>query len=210
MIVPTCPRSYILPQLGSRAPASPDNSSPSSRYPSSPVLPRFRPYPMRIVLPASKAAGSAMTQRVTVSGTAAPTIPSSTPASRGDLTGCPWNDAKTKLRGRAPPHAATPGAGPDPVRQRRPPRDRRNAIRGSQPGQCAVATVYHTLNFFTGVGLLRQVAVDGSKSYFEPTIPSIVTSTSRISTSLWTFSFPMLSSMKPLCRRMETKSFAST
>ena len=122
---------------------------------------------MRIVLPASKAAGSAMTQRVTVSGTAAPTIPSSTLASRGDLTGCPWNDAKTKLRGRAPPHAATPGAGPDPVRQRRPPRDRRNALRGSQPGQCAVATVYHTLNFFTGVGLLRQVAVDGSKSYFD-------------------------------------------
>jgi Fur family iron response transcriptional regulator len=31
----------------------------------------------------------------------------------------------------------------------------------------SLATVYNTLHQFTDVGLLRQVAVDGSKSYFD-------------------------------------------
>jgi len=31
----------------------------------------------------------------------------------------------------------------------------------------SLATVYNTLNQFTGVGLLREVAVDGSKTYFD-------------------------------------------
>jgi Fur family iron response transcriptional regulator len=31
----------------------------------------------------------------------------------------------------------------------------------------SLATVYNTLHQFTEVGLLRQVAVDGSKSYFD-------------------------------------------
>jgi Fur family transcriptional regulator, iron response regulator len=31
----------------------------------------------------------------------------------------------------------------------------------------SLATVYNTLNQFTDVGLLRQVAVDGSKTYFD-------------------------------------------
>jgi Fur family iron response transcriptional regulator len=31
----------------------------------------------------------------------------------------------------------------------------------------ALATVYNTLNQFTEVGLLRQVAIDASKSYFD-------------------------------------------
>ncbi len=41
----------------------------------------------------------------------------------------------------------------------------------------SLATVYNTLHQFTQVGLLRQVAVDGSKAYFDtPTIPSTITS----------------------------------
>ena len=31
----------------------------------------------------------------------------------------------------------------------------------------SIATVYNTLNLFTDVGLLRQVAIDGSKTYFD-------------------------------------------
>src|SRR6202040_1444381 len=31
----------------------------------------------------------------------------------------------------------------------------------------SLATVYNTLNQFTNVGLLREVAVDGSKTYFD-------------------------------------------
>jgi Fur family transcriptional regulator, iron response regulator len=108
--------------------------------------------------------------RVTVSGTTPPTIPSSSSASRGDLTGCPWHDAKTKLR----------AAGLRPTRQRMAlgwilfaKGDRHvtaemlyeEASQGKVP--VALATVYNTLNLFTEVGLLRQVAVDGSKSYFD-------------------------------------------
>jgi len=111
-----------------------------------------------------------MTQRVTVSGTTPPTTPSSTSASRGDLTGCPWHDAKTKLR----------AAGLRPTRQRMAlgwilfaKGDRHvtaemlyeEANNAKVP--VALATVYNTLNLFTEVGLLRQVAVDGSKSYFD-------------------------------------------
>ena len=39
------------------------------------------------------------------------------------------------------------------------------ATRAKVPG--SLATVYNTLHQFTEVGLLRQVAVDGSKSYFD-------------------------------------------
>jgi Fur family transcriptional regulator, iron response regulator len=38
--------------------------------------------------------------------------------------------------------------------------------------QISMATVYNTLNQFTEVGLLRQIGVDGSKSFFD-TNPSI-------------------------------------
>src|SRR5262245_60688371 len=34
----------------------------------------------------------------------------------------------------------------------------------------SLATVYNTLNQFTDVGLLRQVAVDGSKTYFDTNV----------------------------------------
>jgi Fur family transcriptional regulator, iron response regulator len=34
-------------------------------------------------------------------------------------------------------------------------------------GPISLATIYNTLHQFTGVGLLRQVAVDGTKTYFD-------------------------------------------
>ena len=34
----------------------------------------------------------------------------------------------------------------------------------------SLATVYNTLNQFAGVGLLREVAIEGSKTYFDTTI----------------------------------------
>src|SRR5712692_1520714 len=40
-----------------------------------------------------------------------------------------------------------------------------DALRARFP--VSLATVYNTLNQFTGVGLLREVAVDGSKTYFD-------------------------------------------
>ena len=48
------------------------------------------------------------------------------------LTGCPWHDVKSMLRaGRLAPDPSAHGARLDPVRQRRPPSHRRDAVRGS-------------------------------------------------------------------------------
>jgi Fur family transcriptional regulator, iron response regulator len=109
-----------------------------------------------------------MSQRVIT--TAAPKIPSGTPVNRSDLTGCPWHDAKAKLQ----------AAGLRPTRQRMAlgwilfaKGDRHvtaemlyaEANHAKVP--VSLATVYNTLNQFTDVGLLRQVAVDGSKAYFD-------------------------------------------
>lgn len=89
---------------------------------------------------------------------------------RGDLTGCPWHDVKTMLR----------QVGLRPTRQRMAlgwilfgKGDRHltaemlfeEATRAKVP--VSLATVYNTLHQFVQVGLLRQVAVDGSKSYFD-------------------------------------------
>ena len=89
---------------------------------------------------------------------------------RGDLTGCPWHDVKAKLR----------DVGLRPTRQRMAlgwilfgKGDRHvtaemlyeEATRAKVP--VSLATVYNTLHQFTEVGLLRQVAVDGSKAYFD-------------------------------------------
>ncbi len=86
------------------------------------------------------------------------------------LTGCPWHDVKAKLR----------GVGLRPTRQRMAlgwilfaKGDRHvtaemlyeEANRAKVP--VSLATVYNTLHQFTEVGLLRQVAVDGSKAYFD-------------------------------------------
>jgi len=111
-----------------------------------------------------------MTQRVTVSGTTPPNIPSISSASRGDLTGCPWHDAKTKLR----------AAGLRPTRQRmalgwilfaKGNRHLTAEMLFDEANQAKVsvslATIYNTLNQLTEVGLLRQVAIDASKSYFD-------------------------------------------
>jgi Fur family iron response transcriptional regulator len=86
------------------------------------------------------------------------------------LTGCPWHDVKAKLR----------GVGLRPTRQRMAlgwilfaKGDRHvtaemlyeEANRAKVP--VSLATVYNTLHQFTEVGLLRQVAVDGSRAYFD-------------------------------------------
>ncbi len=91
-------------------------------------------------------------------------------AHRGALTGCPWHDVKTMLR----------DVGLRPTRQRMAlgwilfaKGDRHltaemlyeEASKAKVP--VSLATVYNTLHQFTDVGLLRQVAVDGSKTYFD-------------------------------------------
>ena len=91
-------------------------------------------------------------------------------AGAGDLTGCPWHDVKAKLR----------EVGLRPTRQRMAlgwilfaKGDRHvtaemlyeEANHAKVP--VSLATVYNTLHQFTEVGLLRQVAVDGSKAYFD-------------------------------------------
>ncbi len=91
-------------------------------------------------------------------------------AARADLTGCPWHDVKAKLR----------DVGLRPTRQRMAlgwilfaKGDRHvtaemlyeEATLAKVP--VSLATVYNTLHQFTEVGLLRQVAVDGSKAYFD-------------------------------------------
>ncbi len=87
-----------------------------------------------------------------------------------ELNGCPWHDVKAMLR----------RVGLRPTRQRMAlgwilfaKGDRHitaellyeEATRAKVP--VSLATVYNTLHQFTEVGLLRQVAVDGSKTYFD-------------------------------------------
>jgi Fur family transcriptional regulator, iron response regulator len=119
--------------------------------------------------PQKGALGAAMTQsRPTVYGPAS--LRPRTPAAAADLTGCPWHDVKTKLR----------DVGLRPTRQRMAlgwilfaKGDRHvtaemlyeEATHAKVP--VSLATVYNTLHQFTEVGLLRQVAVDGSKAYFD-------------------------------------------
>ena len=91
-------------------------------------------------------------------------------AERAALTGCPWHDVKAMLR----------QVGLRPTRQRMAlgwmlfaKGDRHitaemlyeEASKAKVP--VSLATVYNTLHQFTDVGLLRQVAVDGSKTYFD-------------------------------------------
>jgi Fur family iron response transcriptional regulator len=95
------------------------------------------------------------------------------PAERADLTGCPWHDVKAMLR----------QVGLRPTRQRMAlgwilfaKGDRHltaemlyeEATKAKVP--VSLATVYNTLHQFTDVGLLRQVAVDGSKTYFDTNV----------------------------------------
>ncbi|HTS40916.1 MAG TPA: Fur family transcriptional regulator [Xanthobacteraceae bacterium] len=86
------------------------------------------------------------------------------------LNGCPWHDVKTMLR----------TVGLRPTRQRM----ALGWLLFSKGGRhltaemlyeeaskakvpVSLATIYNTLHQFTDVGLLRQVAVDGSKTYFD-------------------------------------------
>ena len=95
-------------------------------------------------------------------------MPAST--ERSELTGCPWHDVKAMLR----------QVGLRPTRQRMAlgwllfgKGDRHltaemlyeEASRAKVP--VSLATIYNTLHQFTEVGLLRQVAVEGSKAYFD-------------------------------------------
>ena len=95
------------------------------------------------------------------------------PSARTGLTGCPWHDVKAMLR----------EVRLRPTRQRMAlgwilfsKGDRHlsaemlyeEATRAKVP--VSLATVYNTLHQFTEVGLLRQVAVDGSKSYFDTNV----------------------------------------
>jgi len=104
---------------------------------------------------------------------AQPTIPAARPIAQPDLTGCPWHDVKAKLR----------EVGLRPTRQRMAlgwilfaKGDRHltaemlyeEATKAKVP--VSLATVYNTLHQFTEVGLLRQVAVDGSKTYFDTNV----------------------------------------
>jgi Fur family iron response transcriptional regulator len=92
------------------------------------------------------------------------------PPQRAALTGCPWHDVKAMLR----------EVGLRPTRQRMElgwllfgKGDRHitaemlyeEANKAKAP--VSLATVYNTLHQFTDVGLLRQVAVEGSKTYFD-------------------------------------------
>src|SRR3984893_17754269 len=89
---------------------------------------------------------------------------------RASLNGCPWHDVKTMLR----------EVGLRPTRQRmelgwlmfgKGDRHLTAEMLDEEASNAKVpvslATVYNTLHQFTDVGLLRQVAVDGSKSYFD-------------------------------------------
>ena len=90
-----------------------------------------------------------------------------------DLNGCPWHDVKAMLR----------DVGLRPTRQRMAlgwilfaKGDRHitaemlyeEATKAKVP--VSLATVYNTLHQFTDVGLLRQIAVDGSKTYFDTNV----------------------------------------
>ena len=89
------------------------------------------------------------------------------------MTGCPWHDVKAMLR----------QVGLRPTRQRMAlgwilfgKGDRHltaemlyeEASRAKVP--VSLATIYNTLHQFTEVGLLRQVAVDGAKAYFDTNV----------------------------------------
>jgi Fur family iron response transcriptional regulator len=107
--------------------------------------------------------------RTTILSTAdMPSVPAD--LRRDALNGCPWHDVKSMLR----------DVGLRPTRQRMAlgwilfaKGDRHltaemlyeEATKAKVP--VSLATVYNTLHQFTEVGLLRQVAVDGSKTYFD-------------------------------------------
>src|SRR5690242_11979212 len=104
---------------------------------------------------------------------AEPSAEAAAVAAHSARTGCPWHDVKAMLR----------QVGLRPTRQRMAlgwilfgKGDRHitaemlyeEASKAKVP--VSLATVYNTLHQFTDVGLLRQVAVDGSKTYFDTNV----------------------------------------
>ncbi len=82
-----------------------------------------------------------MTNQITVLSDDAVDPATRSAAHQPALTGCPWHDVNEMLQ----------AAGLRPTRQR-------------------LATVYNTLNQLTDAGLLRQVSVDGTKTYFDTNV----------------------------------------
>jgi Fur family iron response transcriptional regulator len=132
------------------------------------ILPATIPVPMRrgrqVLLVMAQHRATIYASTVSAPGDRRPS------AMRGELNGCPWHDVRAMLR----------RVGLRPTRQRMSlgwilfaKGDRHvtaellyeEATRAKVP--VSLATVYNTLHQFTEVGLLRQVAVDGSKSYFD-------------------------------------------
>jgi len=115
----------------------------------------------------------ATTRTLILSTAAQPATADHADLRRDVLNGCPWHDVKSMLR----------DVGLRPTRQRMAlgwilfaKGDRHltaemlyeEATKAKVP--VSLATVYNTLHQFTEVGLLRQVAVDGSKTYFDTNI----------------------------------------
>src|ERR1700704_1276505 len=95
------------------------------------------------------------------------------PGPRTALTGCPWHDVKAMLK----------EVGLRPTRQRMAlgwilfakgdrhvPAEMLYEEASKAKVPVSLATVYNALHQFTDVGLLRQVAVDGSKTYFDTNV----------------------------------------
>ncbi|HEV7879706.1 iron response transcriptional regulator IrrA [Bradyrhizobium sp.] len=113
-----------------------------------------------------------------VAGSRDNTTAITTPAlSRRPLTGCPWSDVNEMFR--------SVDVGLRPTRQRmalgwllfgKGPRHLtaemlyEEAIQANVP--VSLATVYNTLNLLTDAGMLRQVSVDGAKTYFDTNVSS--------------------------------------
>jgi Fur family iron response transcriptional regulator len=108
--------------------------------------------------------------RTTILSTAAEPGPIQADLRREVLNGCPWHDVKSMLR----------DVGLRPTRQRMAlgwilfaKGDRHltaemlyeEATKAKVP--VSLATVYNTLHQFTEAGLLREVAVEGAKTYFD-------------------------------------------
>jgi Fur family iron response transcriptional regulator len=119
---------------------------------------------MQRIFPSDRRAGQGAAAALPRSATASVAKPGA------ELTGCPWHDVKAMLR----------RVGLRPTRQRMAlgwllfgKGDRHltaemlyeEATRAKVP--VSLATIYNTLHQFTEVGLLRQIAVDGSKAYFD-------------------------------------------
>jgi len=111
-----------------------------------------------------------MTQSRPTLRVTATAMPTKRAPARSELTGCPWHDVKERLR----------RVGMRPTQQRVAlawilfaKGDRHvtaemlyeEATRAQI--SVSLATVYNTLHQFTDAGLLRQVAVDASKTYFD-------------------------------------------